>query len=405
MTCRRESGQMVCDALDDLESDIRCCDDLQASLPKFPKTPKMTIKNTFIMDVEAASSEEEDELPPMLATRSCPAMPRQFDEPWKLSVAAIEERSDCDDSSEAEGGCDLMLPMRVTRTFSDFSDAPLPMLVTRTYSDFSEASVVVAMIGSLEYDLDLTPCSPCLRGGAVDFGVDTTSQNGPPGVWSHAAPMATLKVKNTFIDGYSEKDEDDDLDGIPMVASRSCPVPSVSFPVQGNPSVGFDPFFLNAVAQEMRLRSMAFAFPWAVPQPAVFPIVPEASRQSSEASDSNGEPLVPAELPVAPTASQKSSKTTSDSDGETVSTEAGTQAAIAVIAHLEKREPEWSSGSQAHGTGECRPCAWYWREQGCLNAAECMHCHLCPRDAIKARRKARQCRKQEQKQQEERGCA
>eukprot|EP00971_Amphidinium_carterae_P128467 2544780-Amphidinium_carterae.1 len=43
------------------------------------------------------------------------------------------------------------------------------------------------------------------------------------------------------------------------------------------------------------------------------------------------------------------------------------------------RQPSWSIGSEKHGTGSCKPCAWYYKSaQGCQNGEECMHCHLCP---------------------------
>jgi len=48
-----------------------------------------------------------------------------------------------------------------------------------------------------------------------------------------------------------------------------------------------------------------------------------------------------------------------------------------------------SIGSSLHGTGLCRPCAWFWKPQGCQNAQECCHCHLCPSGEIKARRKVK----------------
>eukprot|EP00434_Breviolum_minutum_P003961 symbB.v1.2.003485.t1/scaffold198.1/size278664/1 len=38
---------------------------------------------------------------------------------------------------------------------------------------------------------------------------------------------------------------------------------------------------------------------------------------------------------------------------------------------------------------ECKPCAWYWKPQGCRNGKDCLHCHLCPCDEIKARKKTR----------------
>jgi len=48
-----------------------------------------------------------------------------------------------------------------------------------------------------------------------------------------------------------------------------------------------------------------------------------------------------------------------------------------------------SRGSFLHGTGECRPCAWFWKPQGCSNGLECNHCHACPPGEIKARRQAK----------------
>lgn len=49
-----------------------------------------------------------------------------------------------------------------------------------------------------------------------------------------------------------------------------------------------------------------------------------------------------------------------------------------------------SVGSALHGCGSCRPCAWFWKPQGCGNGTECRHCHSCPQDEIKRRRKVNQ---------------
>lgn len=51
------------------------------------------------------------------------------------------------------------------------------------------------------------------------------------------------------------------------------------------------------------------------------------------------------------------------------------------------RLPEESAGSGEHGKGKCKPCAWFWRAQGCTNRSACMHCHLCPAGEVKARKK------------------
>merc|ERR1712039_1047697 len=48
-----------------------------------------------------------------------------------------------------------------------------------------------------------------------------------------------------------------------------------------------------------------------------------------------------------------------------------------------------SHGSIKHGMGECRPCSWFWKPQGCQNGAECNHCHACPIDELKTRKRAK----------------
>mmetsp|Transcript_19001 Transcript_19001/g.53581 ORF Transcript_19001/g.53581 Transcript_19001/m.53581 type:complete len:291 (-) Transcript_19001:204-1076(-) len=48
-----------------------------------------------------------------------------------------------------------------------------------------------------------------------------------------------------------------------------------------------------------------------------------------------------------------------------------------------------SRGSALHGTGKCRPCAWFWKAQGCQNAQECGYCHLCPEGELRSRKKSK----------------
>jgi hypothetical protein len=40
-----------------------------------------------------------------------------------------------------------------------------------------------------------------------------------------------------------------------------------------------------------------------------------------------------------------------------------------------------------HRSGQCKPCAWYWRPQGCRNGEKCAYCHMCPEGELKARKK------------------
>jgi hypothetical protein len=60
-----------------------------------------------------------------------------------------------------------------------------------------------------------------------------------------------------------------------------------------------------------------------------------------------------------------------------------------VIEPLGVRKPQSSVGASLHGSGRCKPCAWFWKPQGCANAAACQHCHLCPEGELKNRKKAK----------------
>ncbi|CAJ1338813.1 unnamed protein product [Effrenium voratum] len=40
-----------------------------------------------------------------------------------------------------------------------------------------------------------------------------------------------------------------------------------------------------------------------------------------------------------------------------------------------KVQPPGSLGSALHGTGRCKPCAWFWKERGCSNAQNCGYCN------------------------------
>jgi hypothetical protein len=48
-----------------------------------------------------------------------------------------------------------------------------------------------------------------------------------------------------------------------------------------------------------------------------------------------------------------------------------------------------SLGSTLHGTGSCKPCAWFWKPEGCSNGAECRHCHTCSKGEIRARKQSK----------------
>lgn len=44
-------------------------------------------------------------------------------------------------------------------------------------------------------------------------------------------------------------------------------------------------------------------------------------------------------------------------------------------------------GSAGHGRGQCKPCAFFHRAEGCSNGVDCPFCHLCDADEKKRRTK------------------
>jgi len=48
-----------------------------------------------------------------------------------------------------------------------------------------------------------------------------------------------------------------------------------------------------------------------------------------------------------------------------------------------------SIGSRDHSQGKCKPCAFFWTQEGCNNGSACPFCHLCEPGEKKRRQKAR----------------
>jgi len=48
-----------------------------------------------------------------------------------------------------------------------------------------------------------------------------------------------------------------------------------------------------------------------------------------------------------------------------------------------------SVGSAAHELRRCKPCAFFWKCDGCQSGQACLFCHLCPPDEKKRRKKER----------------
>ena len=54
------------------------------------------------------------------------------------------------------------------------------------------------------------------------------------------------------------------------------------------------------------------------------------------------------------------------------------------------RPGEYSKGAADHGSGNCKPCAWFHHAEGCRHAGDCEFCHMCPVGEIKKRKKEKQ---------------
>jgi hypothetical protein len=48
-----------------------------------------------------------------------------------------------------------------------------------------------------------------------------------------------------------------------------------------------------------------------------------------------------------------------------------------------------SAGASLHGSGKCKPCAWFWKPLSCKWGAACGHCHMCPEGELRIRKKQR----------------
>jgi len=58
---------------------------------------------------------------------------------------------------------------------------------------------------------------------------------------------------------------------------------------------------------------------------------------------------------------------------------------------------EWSVGSDNHGAGMCKPCAWNRKAGGCFKGATCEFCHTCDVGAVKRKKTARVARLKEKR--------
>lgn len=155
-------------------------------------------------------------------------------------------------------------------------------------------------------------------------------------------------------------------------------MPSTLYPPTPTPTTLYEPeasfnsvmWSAPPVPERQKLRSSARTF------------IPMSCQPVAEPATLVKQPLAPVapEVYVDP------------ADKETLASEAR-ESAVAVLApeaceaKLEKTLP--SLGSELHSSGECKPCAWFWKASGCASGEDCDYCHLCPAGELKKRKKAK----------------
>lgn len=218
----------------------------------------------------------------------------------------------------------------------------------------------------------------------------------------------TLKVKNTFIDSVSWDDEEDF--GPPMTAIKSCPVKATQ-------EEGLRPWWEELKTEQQALPCEdSSCWPSVVPEvgssPGSSPVRGSAHQAAATMQEacwqglqgevqlsqgvqqhfqqgSDGSVLWPIFVMQAPAPQvQQPARLPSPPEKQQPAAQpARQQPASSHVVPLEVRGPESSAGSALHGTGDCRPCAWFWRPQGCANGRDCQHCHLCPMNEAKERKR------------------
>merc|ERR1719382_2299990 len=109
----------------------------------------------------------------------------------------------------------------------------------------------------------------------------------------------------------------------------------------------------------------------------------QAMQQEQQAMQRDVEPM---KLHFAPSASDQPRE--SDEDEVDMEDSSPAPTPIDLVATLDIPLP--STGSALHALNKCRPCAWYWKAQGCINGQACAHCHLCPEGELKMRKQRKE---------------
>jgi len=194
--------------------------------------------------------------------------------------------------------------------------------------------------------------------------------------------LPRIMVKNTFIDCLETGEGEDE--GVAVAKTKSCPV--VRMPVPQAEDEEADGLEVLARRRKPRARTVQHIQAEVTSEDSSPAVVAEARERTESwltatpsAQEACIDPFKMRTVPVVSFMKQDVAPQRQD---------IGQQEVVAPDVP-EARRPLTSAGSSLHGSGECRPCAWFWRHQGCDNGEECRHCHLCPQGELKARRKSK----------------
>lgn len=97
-------------------------------------------------------------------------------------------------------------------------------------------------------------------------------------------------------------------------------------------------------------------------------------EKAPETSGQNGSQLAEARVPL------------SDGYAKFVGSDAGVSQSQEHEQVLEMQQKLCPEIFEDHAVGQCKPCTFFWKPEGCRKSEACHHCHLCPPSALKDRK-------------------
>lgn len=199
-------------------------------------------------------------------------------------------------------------------------------------------------------------------------------------------------IKNTFIEFPSLQSPLSD--GFVQVRNtRSCPgsavMPHLAPQEDADMQAPFDLFEKDQMMRDLRVKPLKDLFLQYLEMRGAedgrFWLEEDAQWEQSTAASSHAEE---------PGARSGGSSERSSAEGSAVDT----RSTCPVILNLSQGLGIMSTGSVGHDLGQCNPCAFLWKGDGCTKGQRCEFCHLCPSGEVKRRKKEKlERRKAEQK--------